>query len=301
MRRCRNRSGFTLIEVLVVVAIIALLVAILMPSLARARAQTRMVLCQTNLKQLGNAFAVYTAENKGALPGSRADEEADWLGGDNKPHTGFGYRGDRGRQPEGGTIWKYMGKQKFAYTCADDDKAGRIAANPEWQTALNRGDWYFSYTSNLLLSGAKTEMLTTSHYRRAQNATDPLNYSETNHTANMRSFEGVPLLIEEDLQNSLAWEDDSGWCNVDAITNRHLKGGSMPGYGNVMFHDSHVTRVQLPPPTSVRLGQKYFVANSMCVRTKGGKWVSGRSWDLRSAMYGALDDAPPASDEGVMH
>lgn len=64
-----RRRGFTLIEVLVVVAIIALLISILLPSLTRARAQSQFVVCQTHLKEFGKAIAMYSMENKDTLPG----------------------------------------------------------------------------------------------------------------------------------------------------------------------------------------------------------------------------------------
>jgi prepilin-type N-terminal cleavage/methylation domain-containing protein len=67
--RRSNRSGFTLIEVLVVVAIIALLVAILLPSLAKAREQARAEQCLSNLDQLGSGVMMYTVENRSYLPG----------------------------------------------------------------------------------------------------------------------------------------------------------------------------------------------------------------------------------------
>ena len=54
--------GFTLIEILVVVAIIALLAAILFPAFARARENGRRASCQSNLKQLGMAFLQYSQD-----------------------------------------------------------------------------------------------------------------------------------------------------------------------------------------------------------------------------------------------
>jgi len=60
-----------LIEVLVVVAIIALLVAILMPSLSRAKASARRTVCQSNLKMLGHGVGFYLVDSKGVLPAAQ--------------------------------------------------------------------------------------------------------------------------------------------------------------------------------------------------------------------------------------
>lgn len=64
----RNRPGFTLIELLVVVAIIAILMAILLPSLRRAREQSKAVACSSNLRQLGMMTYMYIQENDGYFP-----------------------------------------------------------------------------------------------------------------------------------------------------------------------------------------------------------------------------------------
>ena len=61
-RRRSHLRAFTLIELLVVVAIIALLISILLPSLTRARQMARMVRCQANAKQFGNAHHMYANE-----------------------------------------------------------------------------------------------------------------------------------------------------------------------------------------------------------------------------------------------
>lgn len=68
--RVRFRPAFTLIEVLVVVAIIALLVAILLPSLHRAREQGKTTVCSTQIRQLMAAALMYTNEHRGRLPGT---------------------------------------------------------------------------------------------------------------------------------------------------------------------------------------------------------------------------------------
>jgi prepilin-type N-terminal cleavage/methylation domain-containing protein len=63
-RDCRvQREGFALIELLVVISIVALLLALLMPSLQRIRQQARAVACQANLRQWGVIFRVYLEEN----------------------------------------------------------------------------------------------------------------------------------------------------------------------------------------------------------------------------------------------
>jgi prepilin-type N-terminal cleavage/methylation domain-containing protein len=282
-----KRNGFTLIEVLVVVAIIALLIAILLPSLARAKAIARMVQCQSNLKQLGTAFTVYSATTKGQLPGTNI-READWLGKWNRPKvSGL----TDGRNPYDGTVFKYMGNNAQAYSCPDDTADRQYSVHPQ--------DARYSYTAPTVTSGAPLEILVDAHYRKEADGTSNLNYHPTNHTANMRPFGGVPIIVEEDYEWAISWSPDSGWGNDDCITARHLANSRRLGYGNIAFHDTHVGRVQLPPNPAF----PWFEENCMCYRTRG-KWVSGQQWaDAADPVknYGYLRNAPPAENFGVTH
>ena len=60
--------GFTLVELLVVISIIALMLSILMPSLHKAREKAHEIVCKNNLRQQGYIFMIYTNDNKERFP-----------------------------------------------------------------------------------------------------------------------------------------------------------------------------------------------------------------------------------------
>lgn len=69
LKRSQTPKAFTLVELLVVIGIIALLISILLPSLAKARASANRVKCMSNLRQIGIAIQMYVANSPGgSLP-----------------------------------------------------------------------------------------------------------------------------------------------------------------------------------------------------------------------------------------
>ncbi|HZN65049.1 MAG TPA: prepilin-type N-terminal cleavage/methylation domain-containing protein, partial [Tepidisphaeraceae bacterium] len=125
-----QRRAFTLVELLVVVAIVVLLVAILLPSLGKARAASDRVKCCSNQRQLATAAVLYSHDFRGVMPfcncylieiirqfkGYRTDG---WL-----------YAANEGQSlpahVEEGGLWRYLGTHGVYRCPADDGPYGAV-------------------------------------------------------------------------------------------------------------------------------------------------------------------------------
>jgi len=150
----RAPAGFTLVELLVVIGIIAVLVSILLPSLNRAREAANQTKCLSNLRQLGNAMQMYVNENKGKFPQTgRYDvpHNEDWLWWQETP-----YAGRPSADIRGSAIAKYMAANgnvtKDYFLCPSDDVQQRDSVSP-----VGGGYYRYSYSMNLFFEDQPTE------------------------------------------------------------------------------------------------------------------------------------------------
>jgi prepilin-type N-terminal cleavage/methylation domain-containing protein/prepilin-type processing-associated H-X9-DG protein len=135
MARSRNRTrgAFTLIELMVVIAIIALLIAILLPSLQSARQHAKAVTCATNLHHVGLAMANYLYTSRGTYPSSYLypdDEEGNWSFAQQETKP-FGYMHWSYFLFEGGQV------NDKAFQCPIYENGGAPRTNP----GMNPSDW----------------------------------------------------------------------------------------------------------------------------------------------------------------
>jgi prepilin-type N-terminal cleavage/methylation domain-containing protein len=124
-KRLRNR-GFTLVELLVVIGVIAVLVALLMPALKSARISAQRVACLNNLRQIGASVLLYVADYNGTMP------LQPYIGFTDSSHLTWSYSDAMGFDPshynEPYTILAYLDhaylKSKSAFICPAADPDG---------------------------------------------------------------------------------------------------------------------------------------------------------------------------------
>ncbi len=120
-----TKKGFTLIELLVVIAIIALLLAILLPSLNRAKELAKRVYCLSNTKSLTMAWIMYADENDGNIVNSSSTDE--YRRGDLGWAPAVGGRDVKTQLAdlEKSALFPYLGDSKGVFRCPTQEKKVR--------------------------------------------------------------------------------------------------------------------------------------------------------------------------------
>jgi prepilin-type N-terminal cleavage/methylation domain-containing protein/prepilin-type processing-associated H-X9-DG protein len=159
-RNPHTARGFTLVELLVVIGIIALLISILLPSLNRARESAKQVQCLSNLRQLVTASIMQANEKKGLIQTVTSHETAILQ---DASRTKWAYRPDTsGNQflmdwasallpylgDKSGTTFQESERFSKVFTCPSD--VGRLGSGPGWVLPTNTvgGDVPLSYGIN---------------------------------------------------------------------------------------------------------------------------------------------------------
>jgi prepilin-type N-terminal cleavage/methylation domain-containing protein/prepilin-type processing-associated H-X9-DG protein len=153
----QRTRGFTLIELMVVVAIIALLMAILLPSLASARERARTTECLSNLRQLSHGWHMYADENKDiSLPGRYAKKP----GGTDNPENWYEVGNGLKYRPRWiATMGKYVNLFAFDHPSTSDDRQdydGKVYRCPAVPERIDERNHAYGYNHQFLGNARKT-------------------------------------------------------------------------------------------------------------------------------------------------
>jgi hypothetical protein len=227
---------------LVVIGIIAILMGILLPVLAKARESATDVKCKSNLRQLMTGAMLFANEHKGALPGNwfdyiRADpDQRDFLFGSSRSYLDA---------PQQGTLFRYVNSSYEMYLCPQKTQAEVGIQGPDYSNGR------FDYVAFLVWTGAKTS-------RVPADATFMYPNGKT-------SLVPTPIFCEESSMTLNRTNLEGGHANTDSLGVHH-RGGS-----NYVSVDGSVHRFV---PRNEPKPSRVDIAFDWTVTTRSGHVVS---------------------------
>lgn len=232
-----RRRGFTLVELLVVIGIIAILIALLITSLRKAQMSAQRVACQSNLRQLGIGFLTYAGDHRGYWPMPALAYTKPLT--DSHPEDWIHWQA--GRDVTKSSILPYTGRNLNVLKC------------PVGTDRPLGGGFTFSYAVNCRFTGSP-------HARDPRLGLHFGGAYPVRLTQVRRASQKV-LLIEQDSTQigdggwsagSLELEGGNGWISVRHDRGKELTGAGDKdkGRGNVCFADGHVDFIRRAGPSA---------------------------------------------------
>ena len=236
----KQSRAFTLIELLVVIAIIAILMAIMMPALARVREQAQEMTCRANLRQYGLVENMYLIDWDRRFPYA-------WncLVTNEYPVSGYSRscRWHDPRYPADGPIWKYVPEAKVNLCPTFKTLAKTMGANHPGHVATNPVVPYYSYSMNAFLGKPPSGIAVT---------TDGVNSVAARADTDItRSKSEVFFFTEENMwarpgstyplnDNAICGDGRDWFGTFHGAKSSNWNGGTV----NAVFIDTHVDRVK---------------------------------------------------------
>lgn len=216
----RRRSAFTLVELVIVIAILLVLMSLLLPGLSAAREQARAVKCQNNIHRLWQGWLLFAAEHEGHLPGGFYDtgnpdpDKRDWMQG--------AQAGTLLAAPQEGTLFKYVGRSYDIYRCPSLELAQAGVGGPG-----GGSNGHFDYSAFLYATGCRLDRL-------------PQRARVTDTTSGNTADFPAPLIVEEEPAHmNSSHQMEAAHSSTDTLDSRH-RGGSYYGAtdGSVIWIDA---------------------------------------------------------------
>ena len=219
----RRAPGFTLIELMLVIAIIAILSALLLPALARAKTSAQRAVCDGNLRQLGLATEIYLGDSGGFFfnrcqPPSAAGQQW-WFG-----WLASGAEGQRAFDLSTGVLFPYLHGSDV-----------RLCPSPAWnspQFKLKGTNVIFSYGGNAFLFPAQNRPAV-----NANKISRPADTALFADAAQVNTFQAPASLANPMFEEWYYLDLQTNYANANNQPNGHFRHAQK---ANVTFADGHV-------------------------------------------------------------